>query len=531
MPEKYNRIVLLLTLLFLTACSAVNFSRSPQTSTDSGNSAEMPLASLTTSPELPVPDGFLTPHPWDRLDDFYAEVNRTNRFPIEIIPDASIYHISLNIPEDLSTSLTGSQAVRYVNAEADQLDKIYFRLFANFHGGDINLENLEVNGKPASSHLESLDTALRVDLDSPLDPGDSLTITFDFSIGLPAEMGGNYGLFGYFDNVLVLDSFYPVIPAYDENGWYAHFPYPNGDNTYQDASYYLVEVSAPQAFVLAATGSEIASTDLNGTQEVVFAAGPARAFYLAGSQEFSVQSLDLDGIKINSYAPAGVREHQQLALLFAESSLKTFEELFGAYPYAEFDVVSSPMQALGIEYPGIIGIFNNLYDQDGTTSSVSNTVMLESVITHEVGHQWFYSVVGNDQQNQPWVDESLTQFVTYLNFAISDQDQFADGLVSNWEARLDRVENQKIPIGLPADRYEGFEYSGIVYGRGPLFFQALEKELGRDTVIAAIRRYFQENQWRNADGEDIQNSLEAECNCDLSQYFEEWIYPAESSGN
>jgi aminopeptidase N len=266
-------------------------------------------------------------------------------------------------------------------------------------------------------------------------------------------------------------------------------------------------------------------------EEVIFAAGPARAFYLAGSQLFTIQSLDLDGITVNSYAIAGVREHQQLALLFAERSLTTFEELFGPYPYVEFDVISSPMQALGIEYPGIIGIYNNLYDQDGTTSGVSNTVMLESVIVHEVGHQWFYNVIGSDQQDQPWVDESLVQYITYLNFATTNQDQFADGLASNWVARLNRVEEQDIPIGLPADRYEGPEYSGIVYGRGPLFFQALEEEFGRDMVIAAIRRYFQRNQWENAGGEDIRNSLEAECNCDLSQFFEEWIYPVDSTSN
>ena len=41
----------------------------------------------------------------------------------------------------------------------------------------------------------------------------------------------------------------------------------------------------------------------------------------------------------------------------------TPDEIYN-YPYTEFDVVSTPMMALGIEYPGIVGIAIDIYDLD-----------------------------------------------------------------------------------------------------------------------------------------------------------------------
>ena len=75
-----------------------------------------------------------------------------------------------------------------------------------------------------------------------------------YTAGIPTEMGGNYGLYGYFEDVLVLDTFYPLIPVYDESGWYSQYPQDNGDHTYNDASFYIVQITAPADLVLASSG-------------------------------------------------------------------------------------------------------------------------------------------------------------------------------------------------------------------------------------------------------------------------------------
>ena len=96
-----------------------------------------------------------------------------------------------------------------------------------------------------------------------------------------------------------------------------------------------------------------------------------------------------------------------------------------------------------------------------------------SLIAHEVGHQWFYSTVGNDQLDEPWLDESLTQYVTYLYFLDTYGAQAAEGFRQSFVGRWDRVGMADIPIGMPAGNYDGTEYGAIVYGRGPLFFERL----------------------------------------------------------
>jgi aminopeptidase N len=148
--------------------------------------------------------------------------------------------------------------------------------------------------------------------------------------------------------------------------------------------------------------------------------------------------------------------------------------------------------------------------------------MLESTLVHEAGHMWFYNAVGNDQQNEPWVDESLTQYVTYIYYL--DRYGSGSGYVDSWRYRWKTVGNADIPIGLPAGNYYGQEYSGIVYGRGPLFFYELEKDLGLDVVMSAVQSYYAEFLWGNSTTEDIRKALEKSSDTDLGAYFDDWIY-------
>jgi len=194
----------------------------------------------------------------------------------------------------------------------------------------------------------------------------------------------------------------------------------------------------------------------------------------------------------------------------------------GDYPYTEFEVMSSPMRALGIEYPGMTSIVVDEFVAGGVMYGMPTRNMLESTLAHEVGHAWFYNTVGNDQQNEPWVDEALVQYMTYIYYL--DKYGSGQGYIDSWIGRWNRVANADIPIGMPAGEYEDAEYGAIVYGRGPLFFLELEHELGLDTVMTAIENYYDTYLWQNASGEDLKAVFEETCECDLSTLFEEWVY-------
>jgi hypothetical protein len=117
--------------------------------------------------------------------------------------------------------------------------------------------------------------------------------------------------------------------------------------------------------------------------------------------------------------------------------------------------------------------------------------------------------------------------VTYQYFVQAYGPGAGEGVIQSWYGRWERIENQEIPIGLIASAYGDTAYSPIVYGRGPLFFLALEEQLGNEVLLDSLKTYAEEFQWSTANSEDLKESLETSCNCDLTEMFEEWIYPVE----
>ncbi|MFN2269846.1 MAG: M1 family aminopeptidase, partial [Anaerolineae bacterium] len=294
--------------------------------------------------------------------------------------------------------------------------------------------------------------------------------------------------------------------------------------TYLDASFYIVRVVTPPDLILVTSGVEVARQEWDGGQTVTFAAGPARTFYLAASEQFSVLSETVGETTVNSYALPGYEDGAELALQVAADALRSFSARFGVYPYTEFDVVPTPMRALGIEYPGVIGITLAAYDLEGSLSGMPTQVILESAVAHEVAHQWFYNGVGNDQVDEPWLDEALAQYLTALYYADTSGVDFAQGYIDSWTGRWARVAQAEIPIGLPSRDYDEKSYGAIVYGRGPLFLEALAQEMGQETFDAFLRDDYQSHLWGIGTTEDFKALAEQHCDCDLTDLFEAWVY-------
>ncbi len=460
---------------------------------------------------------------WDDRSIFQSGLIESEQTVLDQLPGASVYHLDLEIADDL-LRVTGHQAVHYTNREAGPLNDIYFRLFPNNAGGKITVSEVKVDGQSVEAVYEFEDTALRVPLSAALPPDGSVDIQMDFAVEIPQEMAGNYGLFGYFDDVLVLDEFYPTIPVYDDEGWNVETPPANADLGYNDASFYVVRLTAPPNLTVVAAGVEI-DREVDGDKQVItFAAGPARDFYLAASDNYTVISDTVGKTTINSYAFPERTDHAELALQVAANALQSLSESFGPYPYTEFDVLSTPMQALGIEYPGIVGISLSLYDPGAAIARVPAPIMLEGTVAHEAAHQWFYNVVGNDQVDEPWLDEALAQYATWLYYADTYGEVAARSYIRSWEDRWARVDHADIPIGLPAGDYEGKAYGAIVYGRGPLFLVALAEEMGQASFAEFLRDYYETHKWGIGTGESFKQLAQQHCQCDLNDLFEEWVY-------
>jgi hypothetical protein len=454
---------------------------------------------------------------------FLKGLIKSEHASLDRLAGATIYTIDIRIADDL-LSLKGQQHVRYTNREDKPLNEIYFQLFPNAAGGKSTLSAVSVDGQAVNPAYEFQTSAARIPLSTPLQPGKQVVVQMGFDVQVATKMEINYGLFGYFEGVLVLDEFYPVIPVYDRTGWNVQYPPPNADTSFFDASLYVVRVSAPEKLVVVASGTRVNQQREGNRQIVTFAAGPARDFYLAASERFAFVSDTVGETTINSYAFAERKEGAQLALRVAKDAVKIFNARFGEYPYTELDVVSTPMLALGIEYPGIVGVTLREYDLNATVSGLPATVALESTVAHEIGHQWFYNVVGNDQIDEPWLDEAVTQYVTGLYYLDQYGEAGARGYRDSWNGRWDRVKRALIPIGLPAANYKPEEYSPIVYGRGPFFIQALAEKMGQAKFDKFLRDYVQSYKWGIGTGAAFKQLAERNCQCDLTPLFNEWVY-------
>lgn len=483
---------------------------------------DSPTESVTPVASPSGPDPLQTP--WDDRSLFKNGLIQSQQATLDELDGASVYHIEFNIADSIY-QIGGHQDVRYTNTEEVELNEVQFRLFSNLLGGKMDVSNVTVDGQAITPELELQNSLLIVRLRAALEPGQSVEIGMDFAITVPQSVELNYGVQAYYDNVLTLAHAYPMICVYDDEGWNSEIPPQNGDVTYGDAAFYIVKVNAPSELTLVTTGSEIRRDEAGQTQTLYVASGPARDFYLAASSQYEKISETFGEVTINSYAPAELEDGARLALDVAAQSIEVFSNRYAPYPYTEFDLVSTPTLALGIEYPGMVAITSRIYNLDGELRGAPMSVYMESTVAHEVGHQWFYGLVGDDQLDDPWLDESLTQFITFQYYEDEQGPQAAEGFRRSLEGRWQSAGYADIPIGLPVASYRDAEYSGIVYGRGPLFFIALREEMGTEKFDAFLKEYTEDLSWGIATPEFLQSLAEKHCGCELDDLFAEWVYP------
>jgi aminopeptidase N len=479
-------------------------------------------STVTSSPTEVLPDPLNTP--WEDRSIFKDGLVTSQQSVLNDLPGASIYHIEFSIADDFH-QLTGTEEVRYTNNEDVELAEVQFHLFPNILGGQMAISSVTVNAQEVDVSYELENSVMRVPLQPPLQPGQSTILRMNFNVTVPQSLDSNYGVLAYVEDVLALAHAYPMIAVYDGEGWNTDLPAQNGDVTYADASFYVVRVIAPRELTLVTSGHRVSFNEADQVQTLIVASGPARDFYLAASPNYEEISQTFGEVTVRSYAPKESREGSQMALDVASRAIEDFSARYAPYPYTEFDIASVPTPAFGIEYPGMTIIASQIYNIDEDYGGTPASWLMESTVAHEVGHQWFYNLVGGDQLDDPWIDESLTQFATLQYYIDEYGIHGANGFRTSLERRWERVNKANIPIGLPVANYEGREYGAIVYGRGPLFFVALKDVMGAENFDRFLLDYSETFSWDIATPEALQSLAEVHCTCDLDSIFNEWVYP------
>ncbi len=431
------------------------------------------------------------------------------------------YWVTLGVQTD-PVRVTGHEKLHYVNRTGDALKDAVFRLFLNGLG-DQKLQDISavsVDGQSLKTETSVGGSVVKATLPRDLPAGDSMDFEIDFSMTMGAGMGVKYGRVLDLDGEITLSSFLPLIAVYGPGGWSEDAPVAQGDPAYSEVGLFDVMLTTPSDYQVASTGVVLGETkNSDGTTLRTIVSGPVRDFSVAISKGFHKVSNTRDGITVNVWGLPGKADVDQAALAKAEAALSVYNQEYGPYPFNEFDVVDSPISAGGIEYPGIIYVASNIWD--------TSKLFFEVVIAHETAHQWWYSMVGNDQILQPWLDESLADYSEEVYYSTEYGSQAAKEVRNNFQQGLNSYlaqnKGKDMPVGLPVGAYDEQQYSVFVYYKGPLFYSQLADKYGDDSVIKLLKTYYTQYRYRIAHTSDMERLVTEMFGPDAKKLFDQMI--------
>lgn len=452
--------------------------------------------------------------------------------------DLATYEISAEVitdgPDSTPPEIHGSLHLTWTNTTGDAVDALPFRLYAN--GPDrehdvVTIRAATVDGEPVEPTLAVENSILMVPFAEPLEPGAESTIDLAFVSVLPVDSSSHYGIFGVNsrEGSLAMAQWYPVVAGRDpDTGWMLDPPSENGDPVFSDVALYDVSVRIEERYELVATGVEqqVPAVDSDDMTTHRFVSGPVRDFTMVADDDLGRATREVDGITINSWFPTGQERVGDAVAEYAAQAVTIFEELLGPYPYTELDLVSVPLDgAAGVEFPQLIYVGQGYYTDDQTLQAPNS---LDFTVAHEVIHQWFYGLVGNNQYDHAFIDEGLTNFLSaQIYFERQYGEAVAERIVGRYlEEPFDgnvRRGNDQV-VDQPTDDFStGNGYVFAVYSKAPLGFRAIRIEIGDEAFSAALQSYVASFQFRVATPDDLLQAFEEASGEDLDGLWRHWF--------
>jgi hypothetical protein len=376
------------------------------------------------------------------------------------------------------------------------IEEVYDKSYPNgFSEGSITMTGVLLGGQASVyGYDDAAKTVMRIALASGWQPGQWIDISLEYVIRIPDCAFR----FGQASGIYTLGNAFPILSVWENGAWRTEEYYPLGDPFYSNCSNYSVTFTVPRGYQCA--GSAYGEkTENGGKWTFTFDAPAVREFALSVSDKFATAMETVGDVLVSSYGLT--TQTAWKALKYATQALACFGEQYGAYPYRHLAVAAVDFPYGGMEYPGLVLIQKSAYEADGEQG-------LETLIAHEVAHQWWYAVVGSDQYYQPWQDEALAEYslldYTQKYYGKEARDNLA---YSRFETAMQVTIPEGVTPGSPIDYFGSMsEYSLVVYRRGASLLVALETSLG-DKFNNFLRSYYQREAFRLASRNDFEQTL------------------------
>lgn len=440
------------------------------------------------------------------------------------------YRIDIEF-DPVQKKYVGKQTVKYINNESVSLNEIFFHIYPNafkkesttpyssdsymegFNPGFINVTKVLVEDKENEySILGDDDTLLNIPLQFALAPGKAVEIYMEYEVLLPRAAER----FGYGKNTFQIGNGYPIAAVYDHRAWNIDTYYPVGDPFYSDVSNYSVTIKAPKEYIIACSGKILAEEVVGESKVWYIEAQLMRDFAWVASENFIIQERVIDGVLVKNYLLPNKEDINAEAAELAYKSVEVYNRIFGKYPYEVLSVVTA--DATGMEYPALVLVWQ---------SNKLNDKSLESTITHEIAHQWWYAVVGNNQIEEAWLDES---FAIYAEKLFCDEvygkeqgEERYNRIVNNYKNRLGNSGKREM-ILTPIYELEDWEkYSGLML-KGAMFLHEIEENLGKDKFYYILNSYYDKYKFSIASTKDFIDVLEELTGRKYEEDMNKWFF-------
>lgn len=478
---------------------------------------------------------------------------------------------------DKDHSLKGRMELEYTNHSPDTLDFIWFHLWPNAYKnestafakqlfreaegrkrwkkikdkGFIDSLAFTVNGQKASVEPDPQNIdVVKLLLPKALNPGEKIKIATPFFVKLATYNSRS----GHDGQSYMVCQWYPKPAVYDRKGWHP-MPYLDQGEFYSEFGSFKVNITLPAAYIVGATGVLQNSDELNQYKEIgrknvaaqssknktpyqptgasktlTYQADSVHDFAWFADKQYVIRydTLQLNDkvVDVFTYHHPDGNKNWVNSIDYVASAVKSYSSWLGDYAYPVVQAVEGPMNDMsgGMEYPMITLI----------TSPTANVEMLDAVITHEVGHNWFYGMLASNERQHAWMDEGIN---TYFQFRYEAEKYkynsvFGSSLpyelkqksASDFQASVYNALNQ-IPmqeeIDIPSGAFKNKEQYGLItYLKTAVWFYVVELYIGREALEKGMKAYFNEWKFRHPYPEDLKAVLERESGKDMTSYFE-----------
>jgi aminopeptidase N len=247
--------------------------------------------------------------------------------------------------------------------------------------------------------------------------------------------------------------------------------------------------------------------------------------------------VDKDSMRSFGIPPKNLRPLAAQAV----NALNFYRERFGVdYPFDKLDLVNSPAQGLSAQSPASIvyvgnPVFRSKSLMTGGWNAADTASFLDSVIAHEVGHQWFGAVVGNKNSRSYWFIESLAEYASalYMEFVASEGYQKPEKgrkaymkMVDGWRKTILETDLmnciQNSEVAYLGESY-GRARQALIYNKGPYAFHILRETFGDEKMFAFLKTLTTELAGKNVVTRDIQHVAEQSFGGTMEWFFDQWI--------